>query len=73
MVNLQIGKVYLGKIHKELVIYEGYEEHEEGGWYHQFTFVKEKPVEVGYGQTTEQVLKENYKLKLTESILYGQK
>jgi len=71
--QLEIGQVYIGTVHKKKVVYKGlqvsewYPHHE----YHQFDYLILEERLAGYGQSDDQVLKENYSLCKVETVLYG--
>lgn len=70
--RLEIGRVYIGDIHKDSVWYLGYWSYEDSKIpLHQFEYIKCRPAVAGYGQTDEQSVLENYKISETEDILYA--
>lgn len=74
--ELKKGKIYIGKINTEPVVYTGYKiidsffNHDIYG--HTFQYVKPKnKYVVGYNQDIQEVEKEEYRLDITGTILYG--
>lgn len=71
---LQIGKIYKGRYHKQPHKFIGLSGHSEvhKGALYQFEVVFQIDERLGgYGQTREQVIKEEYKLDRNLTILYG--
>lgn len=74
MCELIVGQIYIGQLHKRLVIYKGYQmSHDcpELGFLHQFEYLVPDKVILGYGQSDAQILPENYTLCKVETVLYG--
>jgi hypothetical protein len=66
------GKVYTGIIHKKPAIYLGLWSYEGSEVkLHQFEYVHSHYNVAGYGQTDEQMNRENYTVAETEDMLYG--
>lgn len=67
------GRVYIGQITKEPVIYLGCWNYDGTGAprLHQFEYVKPDPKVAGYGQTTDQANNEHYIESKPLSVLYG--
>lgn len=69
---MEIGKIYMGCINKEPVFYLGRWSYQNSStWIHQFEYLNLKENIAGYGQTDEQMKKENYELLKEYSVLYG--
>jgi len=73
MDRLKKGKVYIGKHHNFPVLFMGLELDENYNWLYQFKELFPKhPNVVGYGQSYNQMRREEYKQDENMTTLYGE-
>jgi hypothetical protein len=69
---MEKNKVYIGKLQNKPVKFLGIQFHEDLQMeLHQFEYIKPNGMVVGYGQSSDQVISEEYKLLKLGTILHG--